>query len=355
MNILLFNNTPAQVHEFRNVARTLQAKGHGVMVLARDYECTLALLDAYDLEYKVFGRAKHAGYGKMLELIPYVGKAFSLARKFGPDIIVGGIIAAYTSVLLRKPCISFIDGENIMLEQLLFKPIVKAIYTPSSFRRDLGRKHIRYNGFKELAYLHTDHFQPDASICDLLGLNKGEKFVILRFNPFDAFHDVNARGFSYEDKLRLVRALEPYARVFISSERKLQPTLEKYAVGIPPHRMHDAEFYAEMLIADTVTMVSEAAVLGTPSIHCSNYAITTSLGNLIEMQERYGLVFNYGDPNQAIAKAVELIQQPDLKQQWQVKRQKLLTDKIDVLNFFVEVIEGYAKNFAKCTNMGASH
>lgn len=340
MNILLFVNTPAQVHEFKYVVRTLEAKGHTIMLLARDYECTLPLLDAYGLKYKVYGRAKHPGYGRVLELIPYVRKAFSLARKFRPDIIVGsGIIAAYTSTFFRKPCIVFTDTETTLLEQFLFKPIVKAIYTPSCFRKDLGRKHIRYNGLKELAYLHPDRFQPDVSIYDLLGISKDENYVILRFNPFDAFHDISVGGFSYEDKLRLVQALEPHARVFISSEAKLEPGLEKYAIGIPPHWIHDAEFYAELLIADTGTMITEAAVLGTPAIHCSGYATSKRIGYLVELEENYGLVFNYDNPSRAIAKAVELLHQPDLKQQWQAKRQKLLADKIDVLRFIVEVIE----------------
>jgi len=212
MNILLFVNTPAQVHEFKYVAQTLETKGHRVMILARDYECTLDLLDACGLRYEVYGKAQKRGYRRALELIPYVRKAHRLAGDFKPGILVGtGIIAAYTSVLFRKPCIVFTDTETPSLEQFLFKPFVKAIYTPSCFRKDLGRKHIRYNGFKELAYLHPDYFQPDASIYNLLGINSDEPYVILRLNPLDAFHDIGIGGFSSADKLRLVQALEPYA------------------------------------------------------------------------------------------------------------------------------------------------
>jgi predicted glycosyltransferase len=343
MNILFFVNTPADVHEFKYVIRTLEARGHRIMILARDYECNLPLLDAYGLRYEVYGKAQKRGYGRALELIPYVRKAHRLAKKFKPDIIVGiGIIEAYTSILFRKPCIVFTDTETPSLEQFLFKPFVKAIYTPSCFRKDLGRKHIRYNGFKELAYLHPDYFQPDASIYSLLGINSGEQYVILRLNPLDAFHDVGITGFSYEDKIRLVQALEPYACVFISSEAGLEPSLERYAIGIPAHRIHDAEYYAQLLVTDAGTMLTEAATLGTPGIHCSGYVAKRSLGNLIELEEKYHLTFNYSNPDQAIAKAVELIKQPNLKQQWQEKRQALLADKIDVLKFLVETIEGYA-------------
>jgi len=343
MNILFFVNTPAQVHEFKYVAQALETRGHKVMILARDYECTLDLLDACGLRYEVYGKAQRRGYRRALELIPYVHKAHRLAGDFRPGILVGtGIIAAYTSILFRKPCIVFTDTETPSLEQFLYKPFVKAIYTPSCFRKDLGRKHIRYNGFKELAYLYPDYFQPDASIYNLLGINSGERYVILRLNPLDAFHDIGVKGFSYEDKLRLVQALEPYSRVFISSEAGLESGLGKYAIGIPAHRIHDAEYYAELLVTDAGTMLTEAAILGTPGIHCSGYAATKQLGNLVELEEKYHLIFNYSDPKRAIAKAVELIKQPDLKKQWQEKRQAFLADKTDVLKFMVEAVEGYA-------------
>jgi predicted glycosyltransferase len=348
MNVLLFVNTPAQVHEFKYVLRTLEKRGHTVMLLARDYECTLSLLNAYGLSYYVYGKARRGGYGRALELIPYVHQAHRLARRFKPDIVAGtGIIEAYTSVLFRKPCIVFTDTETPTLEFILYKPFVKAICTPAWFRKDLGQKHVRYNGFKELTYLHPDLFQPDASIYGLLGINTGEPYVIFRFNPLDAFHDIGVAGFSSQDKLRLVEAIEPYARVFISSEAALEPGLEKHAIGIPPNRIHDAEYYARLLVTDAGTMLTEAAILGTPGIHCSGYVARRSLGNLAELEEKYGLVFNYSEPDRATAKAVELIKNPDLKQQWQEKSRALVADKIDVLTFMVETIEGHAAGPAR--------
>jgi predicted glycosyltransferase len=343
MNILFFVNTPAQVHEFRNVARTLGTAGHKIMILARDNDCALPLLDAHGLIYEVYGKAQKRGHKRALELIPHVCKAYRLARKFRPEIVVGtGLVEACTSMLLRKPYIVFTDTETTSLVNFLIRPITKRIYTPSCFIKELGRKHVRYNGFKELAYLHPDCFQPDASIYDLLGISNGERYVILRLNPFDAFHDPGVKGFSYEDKLKLVQALEPYARVFISSEAELEPGLEKYAIKIPAHRIHDAEYYAQLLVTDAGTMLTEAAILGTPGIHCSSYVARRCLGNIIELDEKYQLIFSYSDANQTIAKAVELIKQPDLKQQWQEKSRALLADKTDVLKIMVEAIESFA-------------
>lgn len=46
MRYLIFTNTPAHVHLYRETVAELQARGHDVLVLVRDYGCTLALADA---------------------------------------------------------------------------------------------------------------------------------------------------------------------------------------------------------------------------------------------------------------------------------------------------------------------
>jgi len=106
--------------------------------------------------------------------------------------------------------------------------------------------------------------------------------------------------------------------------------------------LHDAEYYAQLLVTDAQTMTTEAAILGTPAIRCNSFVGTNDAGNMVELAEKYQLIFNYSDPNKATAKAMELIKQPDLKQQWQAKRQRLLADKVDVHKFMVEAIEGHA-------------
>ena len=68
---------------------------------------------------------------------------------------------------------------------------------------DLGRKHIRYNGFHELAYLHPNRFKPDISVLDELKVKEGEKFVILRFVSWNATHDFGQAGLSFDQKKEL--------------------------------------------------------------------------------------------------------------------------------------------------------
>jgi len=93
---------------------------------------------------------------------------------------------------------------------ILRVPFVDTIWTPSCFKGDMGRKHVRYDGYKELAYLHPKYFTPDKSVLDDIGQNEGEPFIILRFVSWSATHDIGEHGL--KNKLAYVRGLEKYGR-----------------------------------------------------------------------------------------------------------------------------------------------
>ena len=86
-------------------------------------------------------------------------------------------------------------------------------------------------------------------------------------------------------------------------------------------------------------MASEAAVLGTPSIFISSLAGT--MGNFIELEETYDILYSFTDDRTALGKAVEILRIADVKDVWKRKRERLLKEKIDVTAFMVWFIENY--------------
>ena len=346
MKLAFFINTPAQVHLHKNTIRQLETKGHQVKILARKYGDTIELLNELRFEYFMYADVPESKYGKFLSLPVHVLTAYNFLRGFNPDLLIGmGVYSAYTSQLLRKPCVIFNDSEPTPIQFMLFKPFVSVIITPSCFNKELGKKHIKINGYKEFAYLHPNHFRPDDSIFDLLEMTREEDFILLRFNAFDAVHDIGVGGFSLDEKRTLVDDLKKYARVFISSETELPDDLEEYSIRIPKYRIHDVLYYAKMVVADTQTMITEAGILGTPAIRYNSFVGKKDMGNFIELEQKYNLIFNYNDPDKAIEKAVELIRKPDLKEVWGEKRKQLLRDKVDLTEFMVGFIEDYPGSF----------
>lgn len=349
MRIAIFANTPAQLYFFKNIVKNLKGRGHQVRLLIRDHIEIITIARELKLDYIVYSKLTTMKSSKMLSLPFDVFNAYKILCKFKPDTIIGmGVYDAFTASLLGATCLEFEDTEpainkiSYSIQFKIYLPFVDAIITPKSFIYDFGDKQIRVNSFKELAYLHPNYYEPDESIKGLLGLNEDEEYVLLRFNAFDALHDFRVAGFSSRDKIRLVKEIKKYTRVFISSEAEVPGEIEDYVIKIPKSRIHDAIFYAKMMIADTGTMVTEAACLGTPAIML--HPSIKNFGNFMELQNEYGLIFGYDqDPSQVIEKAIELIRKPNLKEEWKAKRSLLLNDKVDMTLYMVDAIENSPK------------
>ena len=346
MRIIFEVGHPAHVHLFKHIMQNLEKNGHNIKICVRERENIVgSLLDTYGFRYSKLEKNVPGIYNKAISMLKNDYKLIKISNEFNPDLFVSitSPYSAQVSKLKRKPFIAFADTEPARLILSLTMPFTDTAITPIAFRKKLGKKQIRIKGYKELAYLHPNWFKPDSNILDMLNISKGEKFVILRFSAFDASHDIGIKGFSSEEKRRLARTLADYARVFISSESNLPADLEEYALKIPPHKMHDALFYASLLVGDAGTMTTEAAVLGTPAIF--RHPRSQEMGNFVELENDYGLIFNILEPNRVIEKSLELIQQPRIKRDWQNKREKLLKDKIDVTGFMTWFIETYPNSF----------
>ena len=103
-------------------------------------------------------------------------------------------------------------------------------------------------------------------------------------------------------------------------------------------------FNADLYIGDSQTMAAEAAVLGTPSIRFNDFV--GKLGYLEELEHKYGLTFGIktSEPERLLQKVGELLNTPMLKEKWQKRRQKMLSEKIDVTAFMVWLIENYPES-----------
>jgi predicted glycosyltransferase len=148
---------------------------------------------------------------------------------------------------------------------------------------------------------------------------------------------------AYRTRPRWCRNWRDTGQVFITSEERLDDELAKYQIKVSPEKLHDLRYYASLYVGEGATMASEVAVWGTPSVYVSS--LVGTMGNFIELEQKYGLMFNYNNSDKAVNNAVELIQQSNLKEEWQKKREKLLKDKTDVTAFMVWFVENYPDSF----------
>lgn len=345
MKILIDMAHPAHVHLFKNFIWEMQKRGHEFKITARDKDVTKQLLEAYRIPYEPVGTMGSKKLNLFLEWIYRDIKIFFIAKKFQPDILMGNLNppAVHAAKLLGKKSIIFTDSDPRAIKypivDMLTTPFADVILTLDSVQHHYGKKEVRVSSYKELAYLHPNWFRPNPEVLKQAGLREDEPFVILRFVAWGAYHDVDRTGFDLPAQRKLIAEIEPYARVFISSERALPEEFEKYRLPIRPEQMHDFLYYARLLICDSQTMTTEAAILGTPAIRCNSFVGEKDMGNFIELEEKYGLIFNFREAEPAIRKALELIQTSHLKEIWNKKKDQILVDKIDLTEKFIELAQ----------------
>ena len=348
MKILLSTAHPAQIHLFKNIILILEQKGHNIKIVTRNKDVSKDLLDAYNFRYTQISNANSGVLGLGVEMIERIVKILPIIRDFNPDIVLSTMdpSVAIASKIMGKKYISLADTEHAKLLIKITYPFTDVVLTPSCFKSNIGKKQIRYNGYHELAYLHPNYFTPNPAVLNELGLTEEDTFIILRFVSWDAHHDFGHSGI--QDKVELVQKLEKYGRVLITSERKLDDGLEKYQIKVSPEKIHDLLYYASLYVGEGATMAAESAILGTPAIYVSS--LVGTMGNFVELEEKYGLIFNYSSSDNVLDKAIELIQRSNLKQEWASKRKTLLKDKTDVTAFMIELIEHWPRSYEEIIN-----
>ncbi|MBC6936816.1 MAG: hypothetical protein DWB42_13395 [Chloroflexi bacterium] len=340
--ILIDVGHPAHVHLFRGAARRWMAQGHQVLFTALDREMIVYLLEQYQLPYTVTYKRRRGKLALLAELVFRTLATWRAARRLRADLFIsmGSPTVGLPAWLMRKPYLALTDTDHATEQHALFKPFATIIATPDVFAPDLGRKQVRYAGYHELAYLHPDEFTPDPAALTPLGLQPGDRFFIVRFVAWGATHDVGAHGFSLDEKRALLRELAAAGRVLLSVEGDVDPEFRPFVTPFALETIHHLLAFATLYVGEGGTMLSEAAVLGTPALFVS----TLRAGTWYDLRDNYHLLEFFDTGQKALARARELLAQPDLKTEWAEKRARMLADKINPTPWLVEQGERLLKN-----------
>ena len=351
MNILIQLSHPAHFHLYKNVAKNLMDDGHKVFILIKTKDILEDLLKQSGLPYYNILKEAHrkSKLGILWDMIVRDWRMLRFVRKNKIDLLTGSTVeVAQVGWLTRKYRIN--TGEDDMrivpLFQKMAGPFIQTILSPVTCDNwKLELKSIKYNGYHKLAYLHPNQFQPDINVVKkYFGI--GRPYFVLRFARLKAYHDIesDAHGINTDIALHLIEMLLPHGDVFITSERELEPQFEKYCLNINPLDIHHVLAFAKLYIGDSQSMAVEAAMLGTPSLRFNDFV--GKIGVLEELEHKYELTYGIpsSQPQLLYDKVEELLAVPNLKEVFQKRRQKMLSEKIDVTAFFTWFIENYPES-----------
>ena len=104
--------------------------------------------------------------------------------------------------------------------------------------------------------------------------------------------------------------------------------------------------FATLYIGDSQSMAVEASMLGVPALRFNDFVGKKKIGVMEELEHVYGLTYGISssEPEKLYAKIQELLDIPNLRKEFQQRKQNMLDQKIDVTAFFTWFIENYPKS-----------
>jgi predicted glycosyltransferase len=373
MKILFMISHPAHFWMFRYAIDNLKRDGHKVVIVIRPKDVLEQLcIDAGMEFYKVKNRPKKWGmFGLAIFLIEKIFEVLRIARKEKPDMLVGsdGVLAV-VGKLIRRPAFEMYedDAEAIALYARMFFPIYTGVVCPhccSAWKWEA--KKYSYPSYHELGYLHPNQFKPSREVVERYGIDTTKPYILVRFAQLTAHHDVGIHGINTEVAERMIAMLKPHGRIYITSERPLEPQFEQYRIRINPLDMHHVMAFASLYIGDSQTMAAEAGVVGTPFVRLNDFVGRLSYLHELEAPTDYtprsdGYVprvdahvpddvhysLGYGhktaDVEGFFASIERWLAMPDRKAVCAERREKMLSEKVDYAKFLTWFIEEWPKS-----------
>lgn len=351
MNVLIQLSHPAHFHLYKHVVKNLMNDGHKVFILIKTKDILEDLLQQSGLPYFNILKEAHrkSKLGILWDMLVRDWRMLRFVKKHKIDLLTGSTVeVAQVGWLTRKYRVN--TGEDDMrivpLFQKMAGPFIQTMLSPVSCDNwKLEPKSIKYAGYHKLAYLHPNQFCPDKSVVEKY-FSTERPYFVLRFAKLKAYHDIesDAHGINTEIAQHLIDMLLPHGEVYITSERELEPQFEKYRLQINPLDIHHVLAFAKLYIGDSQSMAVEAAMLGTPSLRFNDFA--GKIGVLEELEKRFQLTFaiSPSEPQMLYDKVNELLNLDDLQVVFKQRRQKMLSEKVDVTAFFTWFIENYPES-----------
>lgn len=346
MKAMICFTHPAWVHQFHHILWKMQERGDELMCFVAEKDGNSKLLDSYGIPYIRCAKTTGKNPVEKAFLFLKLTTQFTLAAlRFKPDIMIGRAapMLSIASWIVRKPHIVYEDTEVSKFSLRICKRLSTKILTPRTFLTDLGPCQERVDTYKELFYLHPSVFTPDKQVLRDVGFNPDEPYILVRFVAWNASHDIGKKGLDDAGKIALVKKLSQYGRVYVSSEGPVPEELKPNLLKTPYELVHHVLAFAKLVYSEGATMASEAVMLGTHAL----YVNVIKSGSTQEQSERFQLLYNFNDGEdryeKATAKAIELLETPDLEQQGAQKLEKLLSEKVDINQYYMEEMDRLAK------------
>jgi uncharacterized protein len=276
MRIWVDLTAPAHPVVFRPLLSRLRARGHEVLVTARDYAQTLDLCRMHAIEPTVVGA--HGGASLTSKAASLAGRTARLhrrVRRFAPALAVahGSNDLALVARLLGVPACNTFDYEWATLQHNVGCRLARRVLVPEAIPLERLRRYgvtaerlRQYPGIKEEYYLAD--FEPDRGLLGRLDVDHERTVVVVRPPPDVSLYHRRSNPL-YLQVLQHIGHDAGVHAVVIPRTQAQRSALRAMALPsvIVPEGAIDGQSLialADLVISAGGTMNREAVALGTP-------------------------------------------------------------------------------------------
>ncbi len=353
MRILVDLNHPVDVNFFKNAIRewtqqhgcqvdiTLQPRGKMVAILQSE-------LPGHP--FTAMGTFQKTMARKLLMHAWRFPQFARHVRRGRYDVVTsfGGIVVSHATWLLRKPSIIFDDDIEYGLGYWPYKPFATRLLLPAQVPAE-GRNIRRYKGFKELAYLHPNHFRPDEGALKEYGLQPSGYIFVREVSKVSGnYAHLETGGLAGV----CARVREKGLGVVLSLEDKsLSDQFAPHCIILqePVKDIYSLMHYARLTISSGDTMARESCLLGTPVVYTGGryMSVNTEL-------VRKGIFFQPDQGHPTMDLASMIIEQKVKEKTQETLRQALASEWEDTTRVIVtNVLEAGRKSASAGESHGA--
>lgn len=350
MRYLFYLVHPAKFQFHKAQIKALREHGHVVDIIINSKDVLEELIKEENWEYtNIFPDGRpikglHPFIAAVLNFFITIFRLVKYTNNKKYDLFIGDLLTV-VGRLKRIPSLYPTDDviRQVPLQAICLLPCNHIIAPTITELGIFNKKKVCYDGYKALTYIHPNVFTP--SVQKINPRYHNNKMIVIRCTGFAAHHDRRRKGIDNAVLEKIVDLLKDKGDIVISSERELPPHLEQFRFMGNKNDIFHYMAYADIFIGDSVTMCTEAALLGTPVVEYDTYWF--EMEQLLELQFKYKLINLFQPPNiePMLEKIQEIIEDPNCKITTTEARDKFIDEKIDVNHFLIWFMENYPKSF----------
>jgi uncharacterized protein len=353
-NYLFYFVHPAKFHLFRYTINELKKLGHQVDIIITGRDILEDLIKKEGWDYKLIFpkgrriRGVHIYISAVIYLILTVLRLLIITRKTKYDLMISDDLVSFLGRIRKIPTIQVTDDDlSAVPEAKILYETANYIFAPNICDLEkYNTKKLGFDGYKSLAHLHPNVFQPNKDkISNTIKLDT--PYFFIRTVSATSTHDVGKRGLTDEVLDKIIPILDKQGTIIINSERELPKRFKKYIFDLNKSEVANYIYHTKIFISDSTTMCAEAAVLGTPAIEIDDWF--ADFTQYKELNEKYKLLFGFNceQSTSIIEKITDILNEKNSFKKYQDRRSIMLQDKIDVSGFLFWITNEFPESVDK--------